>query len=175
MDTQTVWNNFNSELYFFILKKVKDKNAANDILQNSFLKIHHHISTLRNPEKIRAWVYQIVRNEIIDYLRRESAYSGEFNENKEALVENYDHACCFDQFLKDLPEKYRTVIDLLYVEGKKQQEVANLTGLSLENVKIRVKRAKNMLKKNFTECCKYQLDEKGNLTGEPNCAVCTGL
>ena len=39
MDTQTVWNNLNSEVYFFILKKVKDRNAANDILQNSFLKI----------------------------------------------------------------------------------------------------------------------------------------
>ena len=76
----------------------------------------------------------------------------------------------FWSIFKWSPRKYKLVID--YIEGKKQKEVAALTGLTLENVKVRIKRAKMILKKNFTECCKYQLDEQGNLTGEPNCAVC---
>ena len=172
MDTQTVWNNLNSEVYFFILKKVKDKNAANDILQNSFLKIHKNISHLKNPTKVRAWVFQIVRNEIINYFHQESLYVEQVKENEEIPNVDYHDACCFDQFLNDLPEKYKLVIDLIYIEGKKQKEVAALTGLTLENVKVRIKRAKMILKKNFTECCKYQLDKQGNLTGEPNCAVC---
>ena len=65
-------------------------------------------------------------------------------------------------FLLDIPEKYKLVIDLIYIEGKKQKEVAALTGLTLENVKMRIKRAKIIWNKIFAECCKYQLDKQRN-------------
>ena len=81
MDTQTVWNNLNSEVYFFILKKVKDRNAANDILQNSFLKIHKYVYHLKTATKVRAWVFQIVRNEIINYFHQQSLHVEQVKEN----------------------------------------------------------------------------------------------
>ena len=49
-------------------------------------------------------------------------------ENEEIPNVDYHDACCFDQFLNDLPEKYKLVIDLIYIEGKKQKEIAALTG-----------------------------------------------
>ena len=123
MDTQSVWNNLNSEVYFFILKKVKDRNAANDILQNSFLKIHKNIAHLKTATKVRAWVFQIVRNEIINYFHQESLYVEQVRENEEIPNEEYYDACCFDQFRNELAEKYKLVIDLIYIEGKNRKKL----------------------------------------------------
>ena len=67
MNTQDIWDNFNEELYFFILKKVNSKHVANDIFQNSFLKIHQNLSKLKSEEKVKAWIFQIARNEIITW------------------------------------------------------------------------------------------------------------
>lgn len=172
METQNIWNNFNEELYFFILKKVKNKTAANDIFQNTFLKIHKNLPQLKAEEKARAWIFQIARNEITNYFHKESLYVKQTHTNIQAPVQEYQHICCFDKFINDLPEIYKEVIELVYIEGKKQKEAAESLEISIENVKIRLKRAKVILKKKFNECCKYELDKNGNLIGESNCAIC---
>ncbi|QOW09590.1 sigma-70 family RNA polymerase sigma factor [Kaistella flava (ex Peng et al. 2021)] len=172
METQKIWNNFNNELYFFILKKVKNKEVSNDIFQNTFLKIHENLSQLKNDEKARAWVFQIARNEIANYFNKESVYVENLEDNKENEVEEYQNICCFDKFINDLPEIYKQVIELVYIQGKKQNDIATELDISLENVKARIKRAKDILKKNFNECCKYEFDKNGKLIGESNCSNC---
>ncbi len=172
METQKIWDNFNDELYFFILKKVKDKDAANDIVQNTFVKIHTNISNLKNEEKAKAWTFQIARNEVFNHFNKESVYVEKLGTNPEIPSEKFEHICCFDKFINDLPEIYNQVIELIYIKGKKQKEVAEILDISLENVKARIKRAKDILKKKFNECCKYDLDKNGKLIGESNCAVC---
>ncbi|MDG4950750.1 sigma-70 family RNA polymerase sigma factor [Weeksellaceae bacterium KMM 9724] len=173
METQNIWDNFNEELYFFILKRVKDKDITNDIFQNTFFKIHKNLSSLEKEEKARAWVFQIARNEISNHFNKESIYVDELHSPKEALLEKYEHICCFDQFIDDLPEIYNQVIELIYIKGLKQKEVAEALDISLENVKARVSRAKEILKKKFNECCQYELDEQGRLRGEANCSQCS--
>lgn len=172
METQKIWNNFNEELYFFILKKVKDKNIANDIFQNTFLKIHKNLSKLKKEENVKAWVFQIARNETINYLKKESIYIEKLTVNKEIPFENYQHICCFDKFITNLPKIYRQVIELIYIKGLKQKDVAKKLEISLENVKVRIKRGKDILKQNFNECCKYEIDKNGKLIGESNCSIC---
>lgn len=158
-------------MYFFILKKVRDRNAADDILQNTFLKIHKNLPKLKDSSKLRAWSFQIARNEIVNYHKNDFVYTHRINDT-EIVVEDYRNFCCFDRFINDLPEKYKQVIELVYMKGEKQKDAASLLGISLENVKVRIKRTKDILKKNFSECCKYQFDRQGNLTGETNCPVC---
>lgn len=171
METQDLWDNLQGELYFFILKSVKDKNAANDIFQNTFLKIHKHLPQLKKEDKAKAWAYQIARNEITDHLAKASRYVPLWD-NEETTPQQDADPCCFDRFINGLPHPYKEVITLVYIKGQKQKEAAQTLGISLENVKIRIRRAKDILKKNFKECCKFELDEKGRLKGEPNCAVC---
>lgn len=172
METQKIWNFFSDELYFFILKKVRNKNNANDIFQNTFLKIHKNLAQLKNEEKVKAWVFQIARNEIVNYINKEMVYVENLKPEKEAPEQNYQQICCFNTFINDLPKIYRDVIEQVYIKGAKQQEVANTLEISLENVKARLKRAKDILKKNFNECCKYELDKNGKLRGEADCTVC---
>jgi len=172
METQKIWKQFNEELYFFILKKVKNKTTTNDIFQNAFLKIHKNRHQLKDEEKVKAWVFQIARNEIANFFKQESIYVATAIEAKQTVGDTYQHICCFDKFINDLPVLYKEPIELVYLKGKKQNEVSEILDISLANVKVRIKRAKDILKKNFNECCKYEIDKNGNLIGEPNCAKC---
>lgn len=172
MDTQTIYTTFNEELYFFILKKVRDKSSANDIFQNTFLKIHDNLSALKDDKKARSWIFQIARNEIANYFNKESKYVEQLGPIKEDGFQNYQHVCCFDKFINDLPRIYKETIEHVYIKGEKQKDAAKSLNISLENVKARIGRAKALLAKKFNECCKYEFDKDGRLIGESNCSIC---
>lgn len=169
--TYDIWKRMGDEIYFFILKKVKDRNIANDVFQEVFLKIHANISSLKQEGKLKSWAFQIVRNEIANYFNKENKYI-DFEENKAEINEENINYCCFDKFLNELSHPYKEVMELVYVEGKKQGEVSEILGITLANVKIRIKRAKESLKQKLQECCHYEVDKEGNLVGEPNCNCC---
>ena len=171
--TQEILNGYHDEIYFFILKKVKNKDATNEIFQNSFLKIHKNINQIKELEKVKAWIFQIVRNEIANYFNQKSKYSNQLNVNKTETSNDYQEVCCFDKFINELPDNYKDVIELVYIDGKKQYEAAEILEISLANVKARIRRAKSILKQNFQECCKFTLNKNGDLIGEPNCSCCT--
>ncbi|GGW26275.1 sigma-70 family RNA polymerase sigma factor [Arenibacter certesii] len=172
METSTIWNKYNGQMYFFILKKVNDRDTTNDIMQNSFLKIHQNIHQLKNREKAKAWAFQIVRNEIHDYFNKSSKIVQDLNHAPIVQTESYLDLCCFDRFLANLPEEYKSVITMVYIKGMKQKDVASEIGISLANVKARIRRAKRLLIEKFNECCKYELNLEGKLVGESNCSLC---
>jgi RNA polymerase sigma-70 factor (ECF subfamily) len=69
--TETIWKAFHQELFNFINKRVKDKDISKDILQDVFIKIHLKLKTLSDKDKLASWVYQITRNSILDYFRKQ--------------------------------------------------------------------------------------------------------
>lgn len=173
LSSQQVYEEYGQEMYFFALKKVKDSSAVNDILQNSFVKIHRHLPSLKEESKLRAWVFRIVRNEIANYFNDESSYQYDPElENKAEQHEFFEDVCCFDRFIHDLPAIYKEVIVLTYLKGKKQEDVASSLGLGLANVKARIRRAKSLLKDRFQECCKFDVNKEGKLVGSPDCTSC---
>ena len=172
METQKIWKQFNEELYFFILKKVKNETATNDIFQNTFLKIHKNLHQLKEEEKAKSWAFQIARNEIANHFKNESKYIAPIEEIEEIISEKNQAYCCLDRFINDLPTIYREPIELVYLKGKKQQEVSEILDISLANVKARIRRSKDILKEKFSECCKYEFDKNGSLIGEPDCSKC---
>ncbi|SRX75195.1 ECF RNA polymerase sigma factor SigM [Aequorivita antarctica] len=172
METEKIWNRFNEELYFFILKKVKNENATSDIFQNTFLKIHKNLHQVKEEEKVKAWLFQIARNEIANHFKKESKYIAPIEEIEESGSEKNEAYCCFDRFINDLPTLYRETVELVYIKGKKQEEAAKILEISLANVKARIRRSKDILKEKFSQCCKYELDKQGNLIGEPDCSKC---
>ncbi|MEM1337983.1 MAG: sigma-70 family RNA polymerase sigma factor [Bacteroidota bacterium] len=171
LSTSDIWEEFHSDLYFFILKRVKNSDVTNEILQNSFLKIHKNLETLKKASKVKPWVFQITRNEIANFYK-ESPGKG-----IELQVDAVDTAslCCFDRFVDELPKSYQDVVIPVYFQGRKQLEVADGLGISLANVKARLRRAKALLKERFQSCCNYQINKKGLLTGEPECLNCTAI
>lgn len=173
METQQIWQEYSSTLYFFILKRVKNETEANDILQNTFLKIHDKGYQLKQPHKAKAWAFQIARNEIANFYKKENKFTTALPEVHEPLPEKNDPFCCFDTFINELPSSYKETIELVYIKGKKQEESAEILGISLANLKARIRRSKNILKEKFIECCNYQFNKNGKLIGEPDCPKCS--
>jgi RNA polymerase sigma-70 factor, ECF subfamily len=66
---EKIWDEYHSNLLSFIRKRIADKDSAEDILQDIFVRVHSKIDTLQNKSKIESWLYQITRNAIIDYYR----------------------------------------------------------------------------------------------------------
>ncbi|MEM6700228.1 MAG: sigma-70 family RNA polymerase sigma factor [Bacteroidota bacterium] len=172
MKVNQIWDIYKDEVYFFILKQLKNKDAAEEVLQNSFLKVCLYLNSLKEQKKLRAWIFQIARNEIINYFNQSSKQSKTELPKLEEEQEIDDDICCLDRFVEQLPETYRATIELLYFQGKKQHEVAETLDISLANVKARVRRGKAMLKQNLQECCQYELNKYGDLVGESDCAHC---
>src|SRR5260221_6857850 len=71
--TERVWEELNVGLKHIILKRMPDELCAEDILQDVYLKIHTHIDTLREADKLQSWIYQIARNAIHDSYRMHKA------------------------------------------------------------------------------------------------------
>lgn len=166
-----VWKAYKEEIYFFILKRLKDEEAAKEVLQNTFLKICLYADGLKTQNKVRAWVFQITRNELVNYVHQRSkyAYTVQIELPKEA---NYEEVCCLDRFVEQLPPTYKETIELLYFQGKKQHEVAEILDISLANVKARARRGKSILKDHLQACCLYEVNKNNKLVGEADCACC---
>ncbi len=70
LSTEKVWEDFSSSLRAFIGRRVSNRSHVEDILQDIFVKIHKSISSIEDEAKLRSWVYQIARNTITDYYRK---------------------------------------------------------------------------------------------------------
>ncbi len=178
--TEIIWNEFGEHLHAFIRKRVRDETIADDLLQDVFMKIHARIVTLREGEKLRAWLYQITRNAILDYYRRQKPLE-ELSEDFIASVAPESEAWielaqCVQPLLRQLPEPYREAVCLSELQGLTQQEIAQRQGISLSGAKSRVQRGRAKLKEVFQECCALEFDQRGKVTDfnscQPSCRSC---
>jgi len=157
-----------NELYGFILKRVRDEAAAEDIVQEVLVKAYTRQRTLKAPSKLRPWLYQITRNSIIDYFRLQRPseplpddltyeHTGAVNRAEREL------ARCLVPLLDELPESYGSTLRLAEIEGATQQQVASRLGLSLSGAKSRVQRSRKLLRGLLLKCCRVELDRRGGV------------
>ena len=177
---EKIWLNFEDKLKAFILGKVKDNAVAEDILQEVFIKIHLKIDTLKDETKFKPWIYQITRNQIIDYFRSnkkellndhsETNIEEELTDNKvmeEALLDMI-------KMMDDLPSEYCEALCLTELEGLSQKEYAEKIGISYSGAKSRVQRSRKMLKDMLMNCCHYEFDKYGTVfnISPKHCCCC---
>lgn len=155
-----------------------DDAAAEDILQNVFLKMHTGLVSLKDETKLKSWLYRITRNSVIDYLRLqkptvevpESLAQPEPDPGETVMQEL---SACLRPMIQMLPEKYREAVTLSELEGLKQKEVARLQGTTLSGAKSRIQRGRALLEKMMAECCRLEFDHHGRLSGyERNAGNC---
>jgi RNA polymerase sigma-70 factor (ECF subfamily) len=163
--TEKIWEQFYNKLKGFVLKQVLHEDVAEDILQDVFIKIHSHIDTLKDENKLQSWIFQITRNTIADYYRSLKSEDGLSNiievtegSSKEDAKE-IDQ--CVETLLDYLPENYRKALYLTEYQGLTQKELAKKFGITLSGAKSRVQRARKKLKNMLLECCHDQLGKRG--------------
>ena len=69
MTTHQIWTNYNLDVKKFIFSKIKDEQITDDLLQETFIKVHTKIETLKHPDKIKPWLFSIARYTVLDYFR----------------------------------------------------------------------------------------------------------
>jgi RNA polymerase sigma-70 factor (ECF subfamily) len=163
---ESIWNEVASQLRSFIRSRVRDHATAEDILQEVFLKIHQKLPTLRASERLEAWVWRITRNAIADYFRKLRPF--EPLPDQAALpAENPadlpDLRPCVQQFINELQPAHREALHLTEWQGLTQEQMAKRLGLSSSGAKSRVQRARAQLKDLLLDCCRFELDRRGNV------------
>ena len=186
VSTNEIWEDFKEPLKRFIASHVQNEYDAEDILQEIFFKVHSHIGCLKEEGKLRAWVFQIARNAVMDHYRRQKAGAQMseipediINEPVEIIDEDQDITMCLRSMINYLPEKYSQAILLSEFEGLTQRELAEKLGLSLSGAKSRVQRARKELKGILMECCQFEFDRFGNILDyrhkRKSCPHCTAV
>jgi RNA polymerase sigma-70 factor (ECF subfamily) len=164
---ETIWSEFGANLRRFIQKRVSDPQAADDILQNVFVKIHTRLDSLHDDRKLTSWVYQITRNAIIDYYRQ-TPKRVPLDDELPALSSDDDEiqanlTASLRSMVDCLPDEYRVPLMLDAFEGLSQAEIAARLGISLSGAKSRVQRARAKLRDLMFECCHFEFDRRGSV------------
>ena len=165
---ENIWQQFSRDLGSFILSKVNDTALADDLLQESFVRIHNHIGSLKDETRLQAWMYQITRNVINDHFRKQEKENRQINNLPEESEEPDDEAMTeavqdMIKMMDSLPPEYCEALCLTELEGLSQKEYAERLGISYSGAKSRVQRARKMLRDMLMQCCHYQFDKYGTV------------
>lgn len=191
-DTEQLWRELRDRLQAFIARRVDNPADVEDLLQDVFLRIHQHLSTVRDTGRLIPWIFQLARNVITDYYRaaaRRREMPGQPGHDHEEESEahaavpalnsdeqashQYELAPCLMPLLDRLPEHYREAVYLVEMEGLPQRELSERLAVSLSGAKSRVQRGRDKLKELLLQCCQVELDKRGNVMDyQPEAAEC---
>jgi len=184
MDFWEIYDQYYGKVRKFILALVKDEWVADDLIQETFLKIQNNLKSLKDPLKSSSWIFRIAYNLCQDHFRQlkrsrkeERIDQEEMEDFKETLIqkesdiqkelEQRQMGECVQNQMDLLPESMREVLILFDIMEFSHQEIADILGISTENVKVRLHRARKKLKAILEEKCSFEMDERNVLVCEP--------
>jgi RNA polymerase sigma-70 factor (ECF subfamily) len=171
-----IYREYHKKILHYISKLVSN-DEAEDITQEVFEKVNRGLAGFKGQSQLSTWIYRIATNTAIDRLRSPSyKRSGEelieeteedknvWTNNKKAPVDQQlirkEMSECVQEHIDKLPSDYKAVILLSEQEGLTNQEIADILQVSLDNVKIRLHRARASLKKILDEACDFYHNEQ---------------
>jgi RNA polymerase sigma-70 factor (ECF subfamily) len=139
--------------------------------------VHRALPTLRDADRLHAWIYQTTRRAIADYYRAPShtrevpagAAVDLAPELADATADDADGtalqelSACLKPLIISLGPSYQEALQLVEVDGVTQVEAAEPLGLSVSGMKSRVQRARLHLRTALDECCQIALDRRGGV------------
>lgn len=155
-----IYLEFKDEIQRHILKKVKSKEVAEDLTSQLALKLYSSCEKLKDVSNLRAWIYRVASNTVMDYFRDEQKKQSQsivddlLQEDEDDFV-NIAVENCVLQLLEQLPDKYKEAVRMSDLEGVNQKEIAEKLNISYSAAKMRVQRGRESLKSKFYECCSY--------------------
>jgi RNA polymerase sigma-70 factor (ECF subfamily) len=141
--TEVIWSEFGQQLLSFIRYQVKDNSIADDILQEVFIKILFNIDSLSDQSKLRSWIYQIARNQIFDYYRKDKSdylSSDTLPDLNEESPADFMQKVVEDMIsmMNELPPEYCQSLCMTEIAGLNQKTYAEKVGISYSGAKSRI-------------------------------------
>lgn len=162
---ETLFRKYQTYVYNIGLGMLSNSEDAADVTQETFLRLHRSLDSFRGDSSFSTWLYRVAVNLCITELRRKSRTRFQFlddlaHDEEATLTEDSgptpDEAIALEedrrvvhQVLRTLPPDYRAVMVLRHFQQLAYEEIAEVLGLSLSQVKTRLFRARKMFKDRF--------------------------
>lgn len=187
LEFQQIYETFRPRIERYLMRLGLERDIE-DIVQETFVKVSKGLESFRGQSTLSTWIYRIATNTAFDKVRSPafqqqaqeeclvdsstkdtaecdpSSQSQSANEpSVEATVERAEMSECILGFVNNLPEKYRSVLLLSELEGFKNIEIAEILGLTLGTVKIRLHRGRQKLRAALEGACDFYQDDRNEL------------
>ena len=153
---------YKERLYWHIRRIVISHDDADDVLQNTFIKVFKGIDNFKQESKLYSWMYRIATNESITFINKRARERNiDITEMKQKLVSNLESDKWFSgndielilqEAVATLPEKQQLVFNMKYFDHMKYQEISEILGTTVGGLKASyfhaVKKIENYIKKN---------------------------
>ena len=178
MDFMQLYEEHGDRVRKFILHRVRDEWVADDLVQETFVRVRTKMDAVRDPTKISAWIFGIAGNLCQDHFRSLKRTRPQTHDDPDRVdipvhlpalkeLEQHQMGTCVQNHLKLLPESLRTVLIDSEIWGLSHQEIADKLDLTLENVRVRLHRARTKMKEILQENCGFEKDERNVLVCFP--------
>ena len=154
---EEIVNRYQRDLVNFHYRFVGNRPEAEDLAQDTFIKAYKKFDTLKEPDKLKSWLFMIARNTVIDFFRRNKnkpftmdstilenvaeTTSVDYQERVASMEVSKELNHCIDQLVKE----DRAIIKLLYYEGFSYKEIGELLHINQNTLKSRLHRARKIL------------------------------
>ena len=157
---ETIVINYQKPIFNYFYRNVRNREIVSDLTQDIFLKVFSNLRKYNFSYKFSTWIYTLSHNHLIDYYRKKknisfSTYSHDGNDTldfpdeknltkEEEMIENEIK----DKVWKSvelLPEEYRELIIMRYVNGLKYEEISEILKIPMGTLKNKIFRAKRKL------------------------------
>lgn len=155
-----------NQLYRLALRITLDSAEAEDIVQETLIKVWNRRDSWTNIDNIEAFCFTICRNKALDYVRsvesRKESLDALQNERPDNAYNPSQQAVATDQvemvrhIVDSLPERQKSCIQLRDFEGKSYKEIALLLGMTEEQVKVSIFRGRKAIKEQFVKMNDYE-------------------
>ncbi|MGD9556899.1 MAG: RNA polymerase sigma factor [Mangrovibacterium sp.] len=156
---EKVFERYSRSLYLFSLGYLKSKDAAEDIVQEVFLKIWNSRETLKTDTSFQSYLFTIALNAVRAHFNKLSRLNEvkhdilvDFSRQQTELDNRLDYQDLLDKldgFIRQMPEKRRTVFIKKKLEGKSQNEIAEELQITVKTVEFHISEAMKFLKAEF--------------------------
>ena len=148
-------------VYSIVTRMTNDREEANDLAQEIFVKIYKNLAKYHPEYKFSTWIMRITTNHVIDNRRKKKHETISIHEAGDGLQieaqtlspeDEYirkEELARLSQTISELPDIYKVPIVLYHQQGLSYQEIANVTDEPLSKVKNRIFRARKMLKEAY--------------------------
>jgi RNA polymerase sigma-70 factor, ECF subfamily len=162
-----------------ILTRLVGATDAEDLTQEVFVKVGQALPSFRGESKVSTWIYRIATNTAFDRLRSPSfqraaqaplevlALATEEPPGIDEDLARKEMNECIRRYIDNLPPPYRSAVVLSEDEGLTNQQIADVLGISLDTVKIRLHRARSRLRSELGSGCAFYRDDRNELACEP--------
>ena len=140
---------------------VLSHDSANDVLQNTYIRIFKGIDNFKEKSKLSTWVYRIAYNECIRFLTKESKLkkveldSNDDNYSRKLYADEYfdseSLSLKFHQILSDLSLRQRNIFNMKYFDELKFNEISEITGTNINTIKSTYYLVEKIIKKEINE------------------------